>query len=222
MRIDLKCAPGSPEDCIVTDLKLQGYSTGQVVRVTNGKKVSKSTEANSCPTGWKIWSPRSKADWTVVYDKLGKNINNYPMKPQLIVDVTRGDNTCGGCGNHAMKSTVSQQSSWKTTDCSAWWLRDTKYTEPNGDYHANCYLSVSEVDPDDVQFNDINCGSSSEDYLCQRIGAFLLSFDFIFSFFTRTIQYLQVSPSRRILLCFPMPCCSALENLHLIPVARCT
>ena len=118
---------------------------------------------------------RNKDDWKAVYIKLKQDINNYPYKPQLIVDVTRAAGGCGGCWNYAMNSKVSQQSSWKTTDGSDWWLRDTKFTEPKGDYQANCYLNVTKVDPDDVQFNDINCGSSSEDYLCQRIGAFLLS-----------------------------------------------
>ena len=103
MRID-KCAPGSPDGCIVSNLKVEGYSAGQVVRVTKGKKVSKSTEENSCPPGWKIWSPRNENDWKVVYNKLGKNIHNYPRKPKLIVDVTRSDNGCGGCGNYKMNS----------------------------------------------------------------------------------------------------------------------
>ena len=182
MRIDLPpCAPESA-DCTVTDLQVKGYSAGDVVRVTKGKKVSNTGSPNSCPTGWKIWSPRNKNDWTVVYNKLGKSINKYPRKPQLIVDVTRSDNGCGGCQNYAMNSKVSQQQEWKTEDGTDWWLRDTKYNEPSGDYNANCYLDVSNVDPNDVRFNDISCGSSSEDYLCQRIGAFLLSFDFIVSF----------------------------------------
>ena len=153
-------------------MPVSGYSAGNVIRVSNGLKVFKSTEKNSCPSGWKIWSPRNKNDWTIVYNALGKNINNYPRKPYLIVDVTRDTKGCGGCAKYAMKSGVSQQSSWKTTDDSDWWLRDTKHTQPSGDYHANCYLSVTKVDPDDVQFNDVDCNHSSEDYLCQPNGAF--------------------------------------------------
>ena len=77
--------------------------------VANGLKVSKSTQKNSCPTGWKIWSPRNKNDWTIVYNALGQNFRNYPKKTALIVDVTRNDNGCGGCKNYAMNSDVSQQ-----------------------------------------------------------------------------------------------------------------
>ena len=137
------------------------------MKISNGLRVKKSTEQNSCPVGWKIWAPRNKADWTSVYNALGHNINNYPRKPHLLVDVTRGANGCGGCTKFAMKSGVKQQSSWRTEDGSAWWLRDTKYNEPNGDYQANCYLHVYDVDPNNVRFNDGNCNYFSSDYLCQ-------------------------------------------------------
>ena len=68
-----------------------------------------------------------------------------------------------------MNSGVSQQSSWHTDDGAPWWLRDSKFNEPNGDYHANCYLHVYKVDPNDVQFNDANCAHSSTDYMCQPV-----------------------------------------------------
>ena len=122
-----------------------------------------------CAVGYKIWAPQSKSDWTTVYNSLGKNIKNYPTKPHLIVDVTRSSNGCGGCTKYAMKSGVSQQGSWHTDDGAPWWLRDSKYNEPNGDYHANCYLHVYKADPNDVQFNDLGCGYSSSDYMCQPV-----------------------------------------------------
>ena len=157
-------------DCAASVLSVPGYSAGgRLMRISNGLKVSKSTEQNSCPTGWKIWSPRNKNDWTLVYNALGNSLANYPKVPDLIVDVTRSANGCSGCKDYAMKSTVSQQSSWKTSDGSAWWFRDTKYKEPSGNYKANCYLSVQGVDPNDVGFNDDNCVYSSSDYLCQAM-----------------------------------------------------
>merc|ERR1712110_922944 len=162
-----KCATGSPGNCKITVILQKGYSPGPLIRVFNGIKVKKSTEKDSCPTGWKIWSPRNKKDWTLVYNVMGKNIKNYPQKPHLLVDVTRPANSCGGCTKYAMKSSSAYQASWKTKDGSAWWLRDAKYNEPNGDYHANCYLHVYDVNPNNVRFNDGSCGYSSSDYLCQ-------------------------------------------------------
>ena len=163
----MQCRNGSPANCEIEIVSVKRYSTGSLVKVINGTEVRKSTEQSSCPVGWKIWSPRSKADWTAVYKALGHNIHNYPRKPFLIIDITRNNKGCGGCSKFAMKSGVKQQYSWKTTDGSAWWLRDTKYKEPSGDYAANCYMQLYSVNPNDVQFNDANCNSFSTDYLCQ-------------------------------------------------------
>ena len=164
----VKCTSGSPSNCYVKTQPLPDYSPGTLVRVYNGRQVRRSTDSHSCPTGYKIWSPRSKADWSIVYNAMGHSLNNYPRKPSLIVDVTRSGNGCGGCTRYAMKSSVSQQSSWKTTDGSAWWLRDTSYSEPNGDYHANCYLEIKTLNSDGTAvFNDDDCISYSTDYFCQ-------------------------------------------------------
>jgi hypothetical protein len=163
----VSCGEGSDKKCKVTVLPVKGYSPGMLVKVENGIKVRRSTEKHSCPKGFKIWSPRSKKDWTLVYNAMKKKIENYPRKPHLIVDVTRPKNGCGGCTKYAMNSKVSQQGEWKTTDGSDWWLRDGKYNEPNGDYHANCYLHIYDVNPNNVRFNDGNCGHVSSAYLCQ-------------------------------------------------------
>merc|ERR1711934_1353201 len=66
----------------------------RLVRVHNGRRIRKSTEAHSCPNGYKVWSPRNKNDWTIVYNAMKKNINNYPKKPHFIIDVTRPANGC--------------------------------------------------------------------------------------------------------------------------------
>merc|ERR1712032_1017129 len=152
-QVPTKCRSGSASNCKVTRINVNGYSPGGLARIHNGRRVRRSTETDSCPDKWKVWSPRNKNDWTLVYNAMGKTINNYPKKPHFIIDVTRPANGCGGCTKYAMKSTQAQQGSWKTKDGSAWWLRDAKYNEPNGDYHANCYLHVYDVNPNNVRFN---------------------------------------------------------------------
>merc|ERR1711881_517662 len=170
MAAPTKCGPGSSGSCRVEALNnVVGYSAGKVLRIRNGRGVRRSGDKSSCPTGWKIWSPRNKNDWIKVYNAMGQNINNYPKKPHFTVDVTRPANGCGGCTKYAMKSTTAQQGSWRTTDGSAWWLRDGRYNEPNGDYHANCYLHVYDVNPNNVRFNDGNCNYYSTEYLCQKV-----------------------------------------------------
>ena len=140
------------------------------MRVHYGKPVSKNTDDNSCPDGYKIWSPRNKNDWTIVYYAMDKNINNYPTKDSLIIDVTNANNGCGGCETEAMNSSNTNQSVWTTSDKSAWWLRDTKHgSKPSTEYNAGCYLHITGVDPDNVQFDNGNCATNSSEYLCQPI-----------------------------------------------------
>ena len=143
-----------------------------MVQISNGHEVSKSTDVHSCPAGYKIWSPRSKKDWTIVYNAMGKDKKNYPAKPSLIIDVTQPtSNTCGGCASQAMNSKNTAQSVWQTFDGSDWWLRDTPASEPSGNYDGDCFLGINKVDPNDVTFSDTKCTLKSKDYLCQPIGA---------------------------------------------------
>ena len=120
-----ECAEGSPADCTVTTVveENQGYSTGKVLRVSKGLLTRKSTEKNSCPAGYKLWAPPSKADWEIIYNALGNSNGNYPRKPHLIIDVTiPEDKNCGGCKKFAMNSDVPEQSAWRTSDGGPWWI----------------------------------------------------------------------------------------------------
>ena len=164
------CAADSPEKCQVSVVPTAGYSAGKLIRVHHGKPVSKSTDANSCPKGFKIWSPRTKKDWTIVYYAMGKSIDNYPKNNTLIVDITRASDGCYGCGNQTMASTNTNQSSWTTSDSTEWWLRDTPQdTKLSADYKAGCYLQITGVDPDNVQFDPADCSKKTTEYLCQAI-----------------------------------------------------
>merc|ERR550537_251651 len=108
-----------------------------LVKCVQCKTVYRSTQKNSCPIGTKIFSPRSREDWRT-FIKSAK-----PLRaPHWIVDVTKPSNGCGGCTRHAMNSGVSNQAMWRTSDRSNWWLRKSRYNEPNGDYHANCFLDL--------------------------------------------------------------------------------
>lgn len=52
---------------------------------------------------------------------------------------------------------------------SPWWLRSSKYSEPSGDYKANCYMDLWQSPPneDSVVFNDKKCKYHSHSYYCQ-------------------------------------------------------
>jgi len=67
-----------------------------------------------------------------------------------------------------MNSRSPSQATWRTADNTPWFLRSSKFAEPNGDYKANCYLNIqSAVSEDSITFNDWNCNINSNAYYCQ-------------------------------------------------------
>merc|ERR1719305_224742 len=76
---------GSPEGCMCEEVTLTGtYSPGYLLKCTGCTDVYKSNDANSCPEGTKIFSPRSREDWQTIFDSGG------PLRsPHWIIDITR-------------------------------------------------------------------------------------------------------------------------------------
>ena len=71
-----------------------------------------------------------------------------------------------------MKSTTPQQATWRTSDRSPWWLRSSRYNEPNGDYTANCFLDLWRTphnSENNIVFNDGRCNYRSRSYYCQPV-----------------------------------------------------
>ena len=131
--------------------------------VTAGKVSYRTTDANSCTdVGLKIIIPRTKAHlgsmwkkytaayFTAVPGISGKAAGNYTG-----CLMNSGDATCGA--------------NWTALDQGAWFLRDTAYTEPNGDYTPGCWLGVTTgLDANgNLGFNDANCNySTGTMYVC--------------------------------------------------------
>jgi hypothetical protein len=166
---------GSPDsncNCVTVDLQGKPFEPKALAKCTGSgcRDVYRSTDTNSCPENWKIFSPRSRSDWQTLIDVNGGQV--FLAAPHFIVDVTRPSNGCGGCTSNPMNSGVAQQSSWVTTDGTAWWLRSSNYGEPNGDYTANCYLYTYSVsNADSIAFNDGSCSYHSSSYFCQPKGS---------------------------------------------------
>lgn len=165
--VETKPAPGSPSTCKCTRVALNGYySAGPLVRCTNCLDVHRSRDKSSCPPGTKIFSPASREDWKTILGSV------EPLRsPHWVVDVTREDNGCGGCTSNAMNSGENSQKGWRTSDGSPWWLRSSRYSEPSGDYAANCFMNLGNfgVDADSVSFDDRRCDYHAKSYYCQPI-----------------------------------------------------
>jgi hypothetical protein len=165
LEVDVKPYVGSPKNCKCTRIITNGpYSAGALVKCTNCKAVRRSSERSSCPAGTKIFAPASRSDWRTFL------ASATPLRaPHWIIDVTRPRNGCGGCTRNPMNSGNSAQKTWRTSDGAPWWLRNSRYNEPNGDYSANCYLDLWRTPKNEngITFNDGRCNYHSRSYYCQ-------------------------------------------------------
>jgi cysteine-rich repeat protein len=131
--------------------------------IASGKTTSRSTDDNSCKDyGLDIVYPRSKAQWTWMLSKYGSSY--FTTIPGVTKPGNGGNYT--GCVMRHPGSYGSGCGDWKVPDGGRWWLRDSTYSEPNGDYTANCWLSMYQHDANDIRFNDGNCSYSTSKYLC--------------------------------------------------------
>merc|ERR1719502_161173 len=162
--ISLRPRKGSPSKCKCERVIMNGaYSAKAMVKCTNCIDVRRVSDKDSCPKGTKIFSPASKSDWQTFLASAGRL-----AAPHFIVDVTKP--TGGGRrSNDAMNSGNRKQraNGWRTSDGAPWWLRSSGYGEPNGDYHANCYLGIGSTRVNAMTFNDHNCHYHSKSYYCQ-------------------------------------------------------
>eukprot|EP00051_Salpingoeca_urceolata_P022867 m.380486 g.380486 ORF g.380486 m.380486 type:complete len:197 (-) comp20036_c0_seq3:235-825(-) len=124
--------------------------------------VYRSTEQDTCKDfGMRITPYRSKAQYISLTDKWGRNGHYFACVSGITKPANGGSYT--GC---AMKSTSDHCNQWQATDGGDWWIRDTAYGEPNGDYYANCWLAQYSHNPDSIGFNDLNCAYTFTRYIC--------------------------------------------------------
>jgi len=131
--------------------------------VASGKTTSRVTDDNTCKDyGLDIVIPRSKAQWSWMLAKYGSDY--FQAIPGVYKPSDGGNYT--GCVMRHPASYGGGCNDWRVADNGRWWLRDSNYSEPNGDYTANCWLSMYNWDVNDIKFNDGYCGTSTSKYVC--------------------------------------------------------
>ncbi len=131
--------------------------------IDSGKDTYRSSDDNSCKDyGLDIVYPRSKQQWIWMLDQFGASY--FSTVPGVTKPGNGGNYT--GCVMRSPGDYGSGCPDWKVPDGGRWWLRDGTYGEPNGDYDANCWLSMYKHDANDIQFNDGNCSYHTTKYLC--------------------------------------------------------
>ena len=126
----------------------------------------KTTDHNTCKDfGMDIVIPRSKKHWEKLFAEYD-NTDSYFKTVPGIYKPTDG----GSFVNIAMNSDQMTAGGYRSLDGGRWWLRDTPYGEPNGDYQANCWLTFWQDDHkwnvDALKFNDGTCSYSTKKYVC--------------------------------------------------------
>jgi hypothetical protein len=126
--------------------------------IPSGRRTYRTTDHNSCKElGMDIVVPRTKAHWVEMLRLYGSTY--FPVVPGL-----SKPNNGGNYTSYAMK--WGSVPDWRASDGGRWWLRDSPYSEPNGDYHGNCWLNMYDWNPNAFRFNDLNCNYSATRYVC--------------------------------------------------------
>lgn len=130
--------------------------------VASGASSCKHTDNNACKDlGMDMVFPRTKSHWTSLIKKYGAG---YFTTVPGVYKASSGGNYTGCPMRHS--SFGNACSGWRVPDNGRWWLRDSNYSEPNGDYTANCWLSMYKHDVNDLQFNDGGCSYCTTKYVC--------------------------------------------------------
>jgi len=136
-------------------------------KCSNCVSVNQIGGTNGCTKrGMEMVIPRSPEHWSAMQDFVGaENMASYF---QVIPGVSKPSSGYNSCGNTGPAMNSDDCLDWDATDGGAWFIRDTPFGEPNGDYQGNCLLGVNDIsDITAIAFNDWNCNDySGSQYVC--------------------------------------------------------
>ena len=126
---------------------------------------------NSCSElGMALVIPRTKAHWQSLFDFVNITLDaSLYVYFRAVTGIVKSSDFYASCQlpgreNSIMNSEYCSKTpnGWRATDGGGWWLRDSTYPEPQGDYFANCFLgmdwSTGSNNVSDLHFFDASCG----------------------------------------------------------------
>ena len=129
------------------------------------------TDANSCRSfennqnKYTVSPFRSRKHFDLVYRSKGQSfINRWTSVPA--VHKPSGGGRYTSCNMRHKDHGGNSCGAWKAPDGKLWWLRDSTYGEPNGDYGANCNMGGGGCSTQGFRFNDYNCRFTTNSYFC--------------------------------------------------------
>eukprot|EP00937_MAST-01D_sp_MAST-1D-sp2_P003066 g3066.t1 len=133
--------------------------------------------ADSCTSvGLAMVVPRTRAHFSALLSRYGRAY--FKIVPGIYGLVA------ANFSGHAMNSGVAAVAgTWRAIDGGSWWLRDTPYAQPSGNYQPGCWLGMlwdeggGAGDVDDwgamlaqsalhLRFDDRQCSYSAANYIC--------------------------------------------------------
>lgn len=147
--------------------------------ISAGTAITKYGEQHSgCALGLDLVYPRSVLHWRAMTDYvrniIGSTNNDYFQTAYVVYRNTssNGGTVGGNYSSYIMRNPgfyPSGAPDWKTGDGGRWWLRDSTFTEPNGDYAERNFLGIgaggyTHPNPytgQDIQMNDNTAGYST-------------------------------------------------------------
>ena len=134
-----------------------GYDFYRYTEATSCNYVTQSTGASTL--GLDIFYPRSKMHWAAIYNFV-VNVSNSTIANDVktvgAVYSTRENVNYSSTVMRDSRYYTSGTTDWKVPDDGKWYIRDTTYSEPNGDYKANAFLGLGSLnfEGDVTAFND--------------------------------------------------------------------
>ena len=147
--------------------------------ITGGTSVNDARNSHSGTSlGLDLIYPRSKEHWRaqVNFVRLqlgltGSNLRSYFVTPGKIWNTSAGNYTGYIMRYPQYYGSGVPANSWRTGDGGRWWLRDSTYSEPNGNYTPYSFLYFwSSYPPDnyngqDMLFDDASTRATGSNYL---------------------------------------------------------
>jgi hypothetical protein len=126
--------------------------------IDSGVRTYRSTDPNDCKDlGMDIVYPRSRDHWVSMMARY--DTSYFSTIPGVTKPASGGNYTWCAMNSESCPD-------YGVGDGGRWWLRATTYSEPNGDYTADCWLSQYDWNVDNIRFNDGGCSYSTTKYIC--------------------------------------------------------
>lgn len=140
--------------------------------ITNGPAHSYRYQTNGGQAlGLDFVYPRSKQHWIAMYEAVRDARPSGNLQDYFTTAYGVWSNTAANYTSVIMRNPTfygSGTSAWQVNDGGRWWLRDTTFSEPNGDYGPQGWLGGYGIaDPytgQDMGFNDLTNNYSSGNY----------------------------------------------------------